>query len=339
MNPRAERAAGNGRRTTAPKVSIGLPVFNGERYLEEALSSLLDQSFDDFELIVCDNASTDRTEEICRTFAAKDERVRYVRNRLNYGAAYNTNLTFRLSSGEYFKWAAHDDVHERDFLRRCVDVLDRDRSVVVCLAGTVAIDEEGRRLPLVYPEWDTTSSHPVERLRLVLRNSNKGSNPIWGLIRASVLERTSLISPCLAGDHVLLAELSLHGTFHELGEKLFLHRWHAGRYVLMPADRKAQWWNGPVGPGARSRPSRVAAAASMGRKRFAGYLHAIERAPLGRGQRARCYVELLRWISSRTGMRARRLIRRRVTRNGGPLPERVTGERHVRPEVADLTRR
>src|SRR6266536_1939108 len=86
------------------RVSIGLPVFNGERFVAEAIDSILAQTFEDFELIISDNASTDGTEEICRCYAEKDERIRFVRNRENYGAAFNFNQTFHLSSGGYFKW-------------------------------------------------------------------------------------------------------------------------------------------------------------------------------------------------------------------------------------------
>ena len=107
-----------------PRVSIGMPVFNGENYLAEALDSLLTQTFSDFELIISDNASTDKTEEICRAYAVRDQRIRYFRNQENLGASRNYNRVFELSSGEYFKWAAHDDLCAPEFLGRCVDVLD-----------------------------------------------------------------------------------------------------------------------------------------------------------------------------------------------------------------------
>lgn len=98
-----------------PKVSVGLPVYNGEKYLPQAIKSLLAQTFAEFELIICDNASTDRTQEISRTFTKRDQRIRYHRNPNNLGAAANFNLSFRLSSGEYFKWAA-DDLCAPEFL-------------------------------------------------------------------------------------------------------------------------------------------------------------------------------------------------------------------------------
>src|SRR5690349_812781 len=93
----------------APQVSIGLPVYNGEKYLLNAIGSLLKQDFEDFELVISDNASTDKTEAMCHEFAAKDKRIRYHRNETNIGATGNYNRVFRLSNGEFFRWASHDD--------------------------------------------------------------------------------------------------------------------------------------------------------------------------------------------------------------------------------------
>ena len=92
-----------------PRVSVGIPVFNGERFLAETIESILAQTFKDFEIVISDNASTDRTEEICRSYAARDPRIRYNRNDTNRGAAWNHNRVFELARGEYFKWQSHDD--------------------------------------------------------------------------------------------------------------------------------------------------------------------------------------------------------------------------------------
>src|ERR1700737_2789384 len=92
-----------------PRVSIGLPVYNGERYLRFAIDSLLEQDYINFELIISDNASTDATQAICQEFADKDPRVRYYRNQTNLGASGNYDRVFELARGDLFKWAAHDD--------------------------------------------------------------------------------------------------------------------------------------------------------------------------------------------------------------------------------------
>ena len=99
-----------------PAVTLSMPVYNGAGYIRTAITSCLEQDFEDFELIITDNASTDGTEDICRGFASVDRRVRYVRNSHNLGAAPNYNLGFRMGRGRYFKWCAHDDFISRDFL-------------------------------------------------------------------------------------------------------------------------------------------------------------------------------------------------------------------------------
>ena len=103
--------------TAAPRLSIGLPVYNGENYLAESIEALLGQSYQDFELIISDNASTDGTDGISRRYAKQDSRVRYIRHQRNIGLAPNHNFVFRQSRGEFFKWAASDDLYARDLLR------------------------------------------------------------------------------------------------------------------------------------------------------------------------------------------------------------------------------
>lgn len=127
----------------SPCVSIGLAVYNGEKYLKKALDSIIRQSFSDFELIISDNSSTDSTQRICEQYVSQDERIRYYRNNKNIGAPRNFNRTLEFASGKYFKWAASDDVLASDFLRKCVAILDKDTSVVLCHSITGRIDENG----------------------------------------------------------------------------------------------------------------------------------------------------------------------------------------------------
>src|ERR1700754_583434 len=100
----------------APRLSIGLPVYNSEDYLAESLEALLGQSFEDFELIISDNASTDGTADICRRYRGQDSRIRYIRQPRNIGGAPNHNFLVHEARGELFKWASHDDLYARDLL-------------------------------------------------------------------------------------------------------------------------------------------------------------------------------------------------------------------------------
>ena len=126
-----------------PTVSIGLPVYNGENFLADALESLIGQTYGDFEIIVSDNASTDATEEIVRRYMADDERIRYYRNDHNLGANPNYNRTFALARGEYFRWHAHDDRCDAKYLELCIDLLERDPSVSLVHCKTAYIDRNG----------------------------------------------------------------------------------------------------------------------------------------------------------------------------------------------------
>lgn len=129
-----------------PYISLGLPVYNGENFLRDTLDSILAQTFKDFELIISDNASTDSTEEICRAYAAQDQRVHYHRNEHNLGAARNYNRAFELSNGKYFKWAAHDDLYAPEYLEQCVKILESNPSIVLCYSPVIFIDNQGKQL-------------------------------------------------------------------------------------------------------------------------------------------------------------------------------------------------
>jgi glycosyltransferase involved in cell wall biosynthesis len=232
------------------RVSVGVPVYNGEKYLAETLESLLAQSFQDFEIVISDNASTDRTTEISRAYQAQDRRVRYFRNEQNIGAALNFNRVFELAGAPLFHGGACDDLYDPRFLEQCVDALDRDPGVVLSHARTRLIGDHGE--PLLYDrERDCyldsygnvrgtsgdvmkpqarhigEAASPELRFREVLWLMG-WSLPLSGVIRRAALLRTSLYGNYSGADKVLLAELALQGRFHELGEELFAKRMHQG---------------------------------------------------------------------------------------------------------------
>ena len=208
-----------------PHVSIGLPVFNGEEFLEKAIESLLQQTYTDFELIISDNASTDRTREICEAFAAEDGRVHYYRNQKNIGAVQNWYRTFELSSGEYFTGAAHDDLYHPDFLLKCVEVLDRNPSVVICYTKTKAIDEQGRFIKDLDIKIDSTSPKAHVRLYNII-GIDYLCIQLFGLIRSVAFGNTQAYIGYYGCDRNTLAELSLLGEIYEIPEYLFFHRLH-----------------------------------------------------------------------------------------------------------------
>ena len=226
-------------------VSVGVPVRNGARFLAETLDSLLAQSYADFELLISDNASTDATESICRAYAARDPRIRFFRSEVDLGLAGNYNLLFKQARGKYFKWAAADDLHEPDYLKRCVEVLDRDPSAVLAYGKSRFIDENGKPVAEDDPGFDLQQDSACERLRYVIR-SKRWVNAIFGLIRSEALAKTPLLPNYPSGDYIILGDLAVLGKFVEVPELLFLRRLHPGASSqnLNDANWLAHFWSG-----------------------------------------------------------------------------------------------
>ena len=268
-----------------PLVSVGLPVFNGERYLEQALDSLLRQTFEDFELVISDNGSTDRTPEICRSYAARDERIRYLREETNRGASWNFGKVFLETSAPLFRWASHDDLYEPTHLERCVDVLSHaPAAVVLCYPKTRLIDGDGQSLGVHEDRLDLRDPIPARRLRRLVANVVY-VNALFGLIRREALTRTRLLQAFLGSDWVLLAELALLGQFWEIPEPLFLRRLHDEMSMRAnPTPRALAAWFDP----AASRQGNRVLCHLLGQ-----HLAAIHRAPLPLATKSTLYPALM----------------------------------------------
>lgn len=271
-----------------PRVSIGMPVFNGELYLKEAVDSILAQTYQDFELIISDNASTDATEKICEAYAVKDRRVTYHRNKINLGGCRNQNRLVELSSGEYFMWAHHDDRRAPEYIEHCVRVLDDNPSVVLCYSKTSFIDENGKLLENAPTLLDIDSSLPQDRFRSLIRLDYKCGSPILGMFRASVLKRTPLLGYYADHDRVVLSELALYGPFYEIPEYLFFRRRHTLQSTAVYPGRHARTvWCDPAKAGKIVFPYC---------REFVEFLFAINRVPLPWNERVSCYVGMIKWL-------------------------------------------
>ena len=235
--PRAQRI---------PRVSLGMPLYNAERYLSKAFDALLAQDYDDFEIIVCDNASTDATWEICKQYAGKDRRIRLHRNEQNMGAAYNYNRTVELARGELFRWVAYDDLCASSLIRRCVEELDASEpDVVLAYPRTVLIDDNGDEIGAYFDGLDLRSSRPYRRLALFAKNRSL-CNAAFGVIKLDRLRETGLIRPYISSDIVLLAELAALGKLHEVPERLFYRRIHeksSRQGATTSLEIVAQWFD------------------------------------------------------------------------------------------------
>jgi glycosyltransferase involved in cell wall biosynthesis len=223
-----------------PRVSIGLPVYNGERYLKQAVDSILAQTFTDFELIICDNASTDSTAEICQQYAAQDSRVRYHRNSTNIGGANNSNLTFEMAKAKYFRLAAHDDICAPKLIEQCMRVLENDPSVILCYTMIIDINENGEVTKTISNRIGVTGS--IYKRFYEISSRKHACEPIYGVIRTDILRKTPLLKNYTDSDRTLLCELALYGKFFEVPEPLFYKRFHPANLYLDWRTRMA-WFN------------------------------------------------------------------------------------------------
>lgn len=218
----------------AAKVSLGLPVYNGARYVAAAIESVLSQTLGEFELVISDNASTDATGSICRQFAARDPRVRYTRLDDNIGAILNFARVYDLcAGGECFKWVAHDDVIKPRFLESCVCALDENAGAVLAYSRACFIDPQGSYLRDYPVKLATDSSNPSERFAAIACAHHKSTSnlEIFGLLRRSAVEQIPQQGGYAGSDRVFLARLALLGPFIEVPEMLFCSRDHPGQSI------------------------------------------------------------------------------------------------------------
>ena len=211
-----------------PKVSIGLPVYNGGKFIEETIKNVLSQDYKDYELIISDNASTDNTRDICHQFVEKDKRIQYFLNSQNFGLPFNYKQAFDLSKGEYFKWISADDKMDPGYLSRCVKVLDQDKSVVLVCTKVCFIDESGNIISEKRTDWNLQSNDATERLRFVILQGGHwaDADAITGLIRSSSLVKTRFLPAYQGGDRRPLGELCLLGKFFQIKMPLYYQRLH-----------------------------------------------------------------------------------------------------------------
>jgi glycosyltransferase involved in cell wall biosynthesis len=273
-----------------PLVSIGIAVRNGENYVERAITSVLEQTYDNLEIIVSDNASTDRTFEICREIAALDSRLSVYRNKTNLGAALNFNRVSYLARGKYFKWLAHDDLIAPRFVESAVGVLESEPRIVLCHTKTHRINDSGQITGQYISGrmWDSSSVSARFRSLVFTRHPCVA---VFGLIRKADLFRTPLIAPYVGSDRVLMAELGLRGRLFEIPEYLMFRRDHPGTSLRSFPDPRFRvvWFD----------PSKSPRFAFPEWNEAFGYGRAIMRVPLEARERWKCLLVVTAWMRSR----------------------------------------
>jgi glycosyltransferase involved in cell wall biosynthesis len=286
----------------APRLSIGLPVFNGDKYLSESLESLLGQTYAEFELIISDNSSTDGTAEICRHYAERDSRIRYFRQGHNIGCAPNHNFVLTAARGELFKSASHDDLYGSDLIERCIEALDEDPRVVLAHSWSAVIDSSGVVTQLVDYPVATDLARAPDRLRSMLFDG--WGDDEGGVVRTEVLRRTALHGSYHFADRTFTVELALHGPFHMVPDWLYFRRYHSeqgGRNSTV----RARCTNLDPRRADRLRHPTVRLYAEY----LWGFVNAIRCAPLSAADRTECYRVLARWAAGRAVPVGARTIR------------------------------
>lgn len=232
-----------------PRVSVGVPVLNGENHLSQALDSVLRQEFSDFEIVISDNGSTDRTPDICRTYARQDARIRYQRLTHTIGVAGNFRRVLEAATGEYFTWMAHDDLYDAVFLRRAVALLDENADVVLCGCSVRIVGDDGILLKNVdlggispFTPW------PETRGRFFNYDLLGNHHTIYGVGRRQAMTRAvdQLRISENAGiwdsfDVRLIATLATHGRIVAVPEILRTYRVRPGsqaREIKRLTDRR-----------------------------------------------------------------------------------------------------
>lgn len=207
----------------APLVTVGLPTYNGAVYLARSLDSLLAQDYQNFELVISDNASTDATGSIARAYAERYERIRYVRQPSNLGAAANFTFVLAAASGPYFMWASDHDLWDPGFISRCVAALEANPAAVLAYPQTMLIDESDAPIEEMDDQIDVEQASALARYkhliwRLIL------CNMIYGVGRRDAMAATGGFPDVFGPDHVVLARMALQGPILRVGGHLFLRR-------------------------------------------------------------------------------------------------------------------
>jgi glycosyltransferase involved in cell wall biosynthesis len=281
------------------RVSVGLPVYNAEHYLAEALDDLLTQSHTDLEIIISDNGSTDRTRQICERYAAKDSRIRYLRHDRNRGLSWNHNEVLKKAGASYFRWYAYDDRMDPKCIEACATVLDGNPETILAWPLTTVIDGQGQMCYEYREDLPFDNSTPTTRLRSLLGSETEETllhmcYPIYGLIRRDVLLRTHLHGTMPGADTVVLCELALRGQWEQVPQRLFYNRRHAGSSAMGKSAEHVAMYLDTQYSGAFPMP--VA-------RLFIGYLRAVLTTPLGLKERLHSLGVVAHWFTSHSRWR------------------------------------
>jgi glycosyltransferase involved in cell wall biosynthesis len=267
-----------------PRITVGLPVYNGQDYLKTAIESVLAQTYGDFILLISDNASTDDTEQICRSYVALDPRVRYIRHSVNHGLYWNFRAAFNAAQSEFFKWMAHDDICAPNLLEECIRLLDKyPEAVLVSPKNAVIVDDTIQHIPV---DLRLDDARPNRRYAGAL--ALKYYVPqLHGLFRAAALRQTPLLEDFMESDQTLIARVALMGRIVETEDYLFFHRLHASN-----ASKHGRFYQDSSHTGS----SQTNDTKLPHWKALLAYFRPTREVPLPLSERLLCWKHLLVWL-------------------------------------------
>ncbi len=220
------------------RITIGMPAYNAEKTIADAIESVLNQTYGDLKLLISDNASSDGTEEICRRYEQKDKRVTYVRHEENLGATENYNFVCRASDSEYFKWQSSNDFCTADTIERCIEVLDSSPDTVLCYPQTRLFSVSQDDGKDYQDPQGTDVDSPVDRFFNVIDRMGL-NNVMNGVARSDQLKSTPLIRPFYYADRNMIAELALHGKISLVEGCYFYRRMDNESAIIMKSEDDA----------------------------------------------------------------------------------------------------
>ena len=274
---------------TEPCVTIGLPVFNGSDFISEAIASVQAQTLTNWTLVIADNGSSDDTLEIATAAAQDDPRIIVLPSPENHGAAWNYNRVVDAATTPYFRWAAHDDLIEPDYLQACVDALEADPNVVLAYPQTRIIDAEGQVVGAYDDNYNLMDDRPSKRFRRHLFSARFECNAVFGVFRTDFLKASVRIGSYPGSDFVMLGNAALAGKVCEVNRPLFKRRDHAATSIRAnPSTTALQAWFGKrEGRGRAIRPAWT---------KLNRYHQIVSGLPIGFGEKLSCYIELAKWM-------------------------------------------
>lgn len=205
-------------------VAVGLPVYNGEKYISESIESILGQDFGDFDFLISDNCSTDSTWDICNHYGAIDDRIRLNRNKTNIGAIANFQLVFDQTKSNYFMWHAHDDILMNNYFSTALKFME-DRKDYVCFTSKKILKTfTGEEKGVYSEEKERNSDSIVERFQSHFA-MGAPCKSIYGLLRRDLVTKAGRFPIMdMLPDKIFMFQLLIVGKIYEHPQPLQVKR-------------------------------------------------------------------------------------------------------------------